>query len=124
VAQCIVVVQIELLIAFFMNETNNFYYYPFKHFLLYYNIKEMFDNKSLDKRKLLKNDYFKYGAILCGVSIILFLALLGGVVLLIIDSPHHDIIEPFYTLIISCCIISTILSSSLIIISSQIKIDK
>ena len=84
----------------------------------------MFDNKSSDERKLLKNDYFKYGAILCGVSIILFLVLFGGLVLLLMKSPHHDIIEPYYTLIISSCIISTITSIILITISTQIKIDK
>ena len=83
----------------------------------------MFEDKSLEERKLLKSDYFKYGAILCGVSIILFLVLLAGVVLLIMKSPHHDTIEPFYTLIIYSCIISAILSSSLITISTLIKID-
>lgn len=95
-----------------------------KHFLLYYNIKEMSEDKSLDKKKSLHNDYFKYGAILCGVSIILFLVLFGGLVLLLMKSPYHDIIEPLYTLIISSCIISTILSIILITISTQVKIDK
>jgi uncharacterized Tic20 family protein len=83
----------------------------------------MFEDKSLEERKLLQNNYFKYGATLCGVSIILFLVLLAGVVLLIMKSPYHEIIEPFYTLIIYSCVISAILSSSLITISTLIKID-
>lgn len=84
----------------------------------------MSEVKSLDKKKLLNNNYFKYGAFLCGVSIILFLVLFGGLVLLLMKSPHHDIIEPYYTLIIYSCIISTITSIILITISTQVKIDK
>jgi hypothetical protein len=83
----------------------------------------MFEDKSLEEKKLLKNDFFKYGAIFCGVSIILFLVLLVGIVLLMMNSPHHDKIEPFYTLIICSCVVSIVLSSSLIILSTQIKID-
>ena len=83
----------------------------------------MFEDKSIEERKLLKNDYFKYGATLCGIAIFLFIVLLVGVVLLIMKSPHHDTIEPFYTLIIYSCIISTILSSSLITVSNQINLS-